>query len=291
MLAKLQTVLTKGGHHIGDICFWQLADARVDRATLERIWLDANLDVGLLPEEPTDDRALKQAVREAQVGRRDRLVRLGLDSEVELVFAVVRETRDDQGNVSYAQEARLHLERASGTLTTDRPGHDVVQAVLKGFAVLRATHTSDDVRKAIVRALGSWASVALRDGGGVYWVPASYAEQLRSLRSAVERLGSSKVHVLPVHQSPDSDKSLGAIATAALEAELAALQTEIAAFLTAPPDRVSTLTRRLEAFEALRERARLYRSVLSITVSDLDEQLLGMTATVEQLLAKRGQAA
>ena len=64
-LQRLRSVLGKGTQHLGDIVFWQLADARVDRATLESLWRDAGLDAALLPEEPTAERALKQAVREA----------------------------------------------------------------------------------------------------------------------------------------------------------------------------------------------------------------------------------
>jgi hypothetical protein len=45
---------------------------------------------------------------------------------------------------------------------------------------------------------------------------------------------------------------------------------KIAAFMSMPPERASTLPRRLEAFAALRERAKLYRSVLAITMTDLD---------------------
>ena len=90
-LQRLRSVLGKGNQHLGDIVFWQLADARVDRTTLESLWRDAGLDAALLPEEPTAERALKQAVREAQVGQRDRLIRLGLDSEAEIVFAIVRD--------------------------------------------------------------------------------------------------------------------------------------------------------------------------------------------------------
>jgi hypothetical protein len=289
-LSKLQSVLAQGGHHLGDVIFWQLADARVDRTTLERLWKDAGLDVGLLPEEPTAERALKQSVREAQVGQRDRLIRLGLDTETEIVFAVVREHRDEQGNVSYHQEARVHLDRSTEAITTDTHAHEIVKAVLASYAVLRTTHTADDVRRAIVKALGSWSAVALRDGGGIYWVPSVYASELRRLQSAIEKIGASRVHVLPVHQSADADRALGEIAAASLEAELGQLQGEIAAFVTAPPDRVSTLTRRLDAFEALRNRARLYRSILSVQVTDLDGQLDQMASTVDGLLAQRKAA-
>jgi hypothetical protein len=74
-----------------------------------------------------------------------------------------------------------------------------------------------------------------------------YAAELRRLQSAIEKIGSSRVHVLPVYQSADADRALGEIATASLEAELHSLQAEISSFLATPPDRTSTLPRRLEA--------------------------------------------
>jgi hypothetical protein len=181
----------------------------------------------------------------------------------------------------------LHLDRATELITTDRHEHELVQSVFASYGVLRTTHTSDDVRKAIVKALGSWAAVTLREGGGVYWVPSVSAADLRRLQGAIEKIGSSRVHVLPVHQSQDANRALGKIATASLEAELAQLQTEIATFMSAPPERTSTLTRRLEAFEALRARARLYRSILSIQVTDLDAELGKMSAAVEGMLARK----
>jgi hypothetical protein len=127
----------------------------------------------------------------------------------------------------------------------------------------------------------------LRDGGGIYWVPSLYAAGLRRLQGAIEKIGASRVHVLPVHESQDASRALGAIATASLEAELAQLQIEIAAFVSMPPERTSTLTRRLEAFAALRDRAKLYRGVLAITVTDLDRQLDEMSATVAGMINKK----
>jgi hypothetical protein len=200
-------VLGKGTQHLGDIVFWQLADARVDRTTLESLWRDAGLDAALLPEEPTAERALKQAVREAQIGQRDRLIRLGLDNEAEIVFAIVRESHDDAGNVTHVQEARVRLDRTSEAINSDVTSHDIVQAVFAGFRTLPTTHTADDVRRAIVKALGTWAAVTLRDGGGIYWVPSVYAAELRRLQGAVEKIGTSRVHILPVHESQDANRA------------------------------------------------------------------------------------
>jgi len=115
----------------------------------------------------------------------------------------------------------VRLDRTNEAINSDVTSHDIVQAVVAGFRTLRTTHTSDDVRRAIVKVLGTWAAVTLRDGGGIYWVPEVYAAELRRLQGAIEKIGTSRVHVLPVHESQDANRALGAIATASLEAELA----------------------------------------------------------------------
>ena len=77
------------------------------------------------------------------------------------------------------------------------------------------------------------------------------------------------------------------MAQKSIEEELEALKTEVAQFVANPPDRPSTLHRRFDAFEALRARAELYRTILSVQVTDLDKQLDQLTKSVEQLLSQK----
>lgn len=58
-------------------------------------------------------------------------------------------------------------------------------------------------------------------------------------------------------------------------------------FAASTPDRPSTLVRRLDAFEALKVRAALYRHVLRGQVADLDGTLAGLTVAVEALLNQK----
>ncbi|HYD55082.1 MAG TPA: hypothetical protein VEA99_20775, partial [Gemmatimonadaceae bacterium] len=104
---KLTSALNLGGQHLGDLIWWTLAEARIDRSTLENIWAGAQLAPELLPDPPTAEKALKAAVREAAVGQPDRLIRLGKEDEAEIVFAVVRETKHADGSVAYQQETRV----------------------------------------------------------------------------------------------------------------------------------------------------------------------------------------
>jgi hypothetical protein len=284
---KITTVLNKGGQHLGDLIWWTLAEARIDRSTLEKVWAGAQLAPEHLPDPPTAEKALKAAVREAAVGQPDRLIRLGKEDEAELVFAVVRETKHTDGSISYQQETRVILDRKVESVSSDIVGHDLAGVIATRFGQLRTTHPADDVRRAMMKALDSCAAVTLRDHGGVYWVPAPYAETVRRLQGAVEKIGSSRVYLLPVHSSADANRTLGDAAKLAIEDELAALKTEVEGFMAAPPDRLSTLVRRLDAFEGLQARANLYRDVLQVHVADLETTLVGLTASVESLLNQR----
>ena len=280
----------KSGAHLGDLVFWALSDARIDRSALESLWGGAQLDAALLPDPPSAEKALKLAVREAQVGNGDRLIRLAKDDADEIVYAVVREQRPGDGSLDYSTEARITLDRQREVFSSDRPSNDLVETVRTRFETYRTTHHADDVRRTIVKTLHSFAAVTLRDGGGIYWCPGPFAERLRRLQSAIERIGLSRVYLLPVHKSAEASQTLGEIARSSIEAELEALKSEIQSFLAVPPDRASTLMRRFDSFEALRSRAKLYRDVLNVEVQDLDGQLKRMSAAIEELLNQKSAA-
>lgn len=289
-LDKITSALAKGGQHLGDLLYWSLADARIDRTTLETIWFGANLAPEHLPEPPTAEKALKAAVREAAVGQPDRLLRLGLEDEAQIVFAIVRETKHTDGSISYAQETRVVLDRKAESVSSDVVDHDLAKVIAARFGELRTTHTPDDIRRAMMKTLESCAAVTLRDHGGVYWVPSPFAATVRQLQQAVEKIGSSRVYLLPVHASADASRTLGDAAKLAIEDELAALKSEVEGFMSTPPDRPSTLVRRLDAFEGLQARANLYRDVLQVHVDDLESTLDHLTRSVEVLLNQKSAA-
>jgi len=286
-LDKLTSALNKGGQHLGDLIWWTLAEARIDRSTLENIWSGAQLAPEYLPDPPTAEKALKSAVREAAIGQPDRLIRLGKEDEAEIIFAVVHETKHTDGSITYQQETRVILDRQVESVSFDVPGHDLAAVITSRFGELRSTHMADEVRRSMMKVLDACAVVTLRDHGGVYWVPSPYAETVRRLQGAIEKIGSSRVYLLPVHASADANRTLGDAAKLAIEDELAALKAEVDGFMASPPDRPSTLVRRLDAFEGLQARANLYRDVLQVHVADLESTLSGLTATVETLLNQK----
>ncbi len=283
-LKNIVTALNTGGTHLGDLNFWVLSDAAISRSELESKWKQTGLPHQLLPEPPTLEKAFKLAAREAAVGLGDRLIRLAVDDEATVVFAIVREEKHPDGTLTYTQEAKVGLEMLTGNVGTDAPTHDLVVSIKARLAELRDTHTTDDVRRTITRALQSMSAVLVRENGGVWWVPAPHAESMRKLQVAIESIGSSRFYLLPVHDSADAHRTLGDAASKSIEAELTELKNEVASFMAQPPERSSTLVRRLDAFDTLKARAQLYRDVLNIQVVDLDRTLDCLSASIETLL-------
>jgi nucleotide-binding universal stress UspA family protein len=283
-LNQLVSVLATGGTHLGDLCFWSLADATVVRSELESKWKSSGLPHQLLPEPPTVEKAFKLAVRETQVGLAERLIRPVVDDEASVVFAVVHEQKYDAGTLSYTQEAKVVLDLLTGVVSSDAPAHELVAAIASRFAELQDTHTSDDVRRTITRTLGSFAAVLLRENGGVWWVPSPHAQALRKLQATIESIGSSRFYLLPVHDTADAARTLGDAASRSLEADLIELKAEVESFVASPPERTTTLVRRFDAFDALKSRAQLYRDILQVQVKDLDSTLMQLTRSIETLL-------
>jgi len=295
----LRNTVQAGGEHLGDVVWWMLSGADVQRSVLETKWLAAGLDPKYMPQPQTPEKALRLAVRAASTNlgsqRQGTLVRPTVDSDNALIFAVVQEGHDASGNYFSTQKAlvMLDLTKDSGgvpanTVTTDNPSDDTASLILKEYHRYADTHTSRDIMGMIVKVLKDTNAVTLRETGGIYWVPRTKSDEVRKLQNAVEQLGNSLVFILPVHKTADSERSLGMAAAGSIEAELGTLRDEIAGFVSDPNGvRAGTLDRRLATFEDLRGRAELYRSILGVTVEDLEGQLHLMQMSVETLLAQK----
>lgn len=282
--------LDRGGALLGHMLWWRLEDVRTPVATFKAAWTGAGLGEKYLPETPTPGRALRDAGTAAMRGQEHHLFRFAADTGAHLIYAIVREEADGKGDVTYVQEAQIAVDGA-GQITSDHPEHPLVAAVKSGFDVIWGCYQHRDVVASILRVLKDCAAVTLRDSGGIYYVPAPFAATVSSLETAIRGVGRSEVTALPITADPEAKAAaaLGAAAKGGIERDLAALREEMDAFSDAvlageKGPRASTVERRLEEFQALRERALLYRDVLAVEVGDLDTQIKALEEQAETVL-------
>ena len=271
--------------HLGDIVFWALHDAEMNREELTKVWVNAGLNTDLLPPAQTASKALRQAVR-AVGAEHGKMLRAHPETDVKLVYSVVAEIfeRGADEDPEYTALSRFGLDKVSGTLHGDV--NDLTfQQVKTEFDRFMSVVSSREIMTLITTTLKSFAAIALRDSGGVYWVPRTYSAQVRCMQTAIEQVGKSRVFLLPVYDSVDACKTLQASAKASLDFEVSELTKQIDEFKK-EGCRPSTLHRRLADFDELRAKAHLYGGILRVTNTDLETAITTLENTVNDMLTE-----
>ncbi len=199
-----------------------------------------------------------------------------------LVFVLVAEDVDLIAlGLSYGTSLRFLLHKGTGRLvcTTDATGE--ADAVLESAQIEaevqphwrhhRSLHVSGDLAVVVRRIVGGLGAVALREGGGYYFIPESRRDPLIRLRRFVAALPVRAGHepfmlALPQPDVPAARRQLARAAHAGFMDELAAMDGDLQRFLDVEPGSVrrSTVARRLAEFKAFRAKAAAYADLLGM---------------------------
>lgn len=284
----LKLALSQAGQHIGDLVWWELSDAKTERQVLETLWANAGLPQDLLPEKPEPRKAMRNAAKECSAGLKDRLIRLAYERDDAMAYSIL-DQHWVQGSetMAYVQSNLIKL-NDTGAMTEIYIGDakdDLAMKFHQSYFEFLLTHTTDEVRRCLVRTLDVLGAFALRKNGGFYWVPHPAAEVVRKLKSVVDNLGNSNMEVLPVHDNAEVVATLQKSAKDHLEDRVKDLLDEMEKFSQAKSVRQDTLDRRIKEFQALRDRAGLYSQILGLKVESIEKNVQSMEAMVRTMLS------
>ena len=221
-----------------------------------------------------------------------------------LVFVLVAEDVDLIAlGLSYGTSLRFLLHKSSGRLvcTTDATGE--ADAVLESAQIEaevqphwqhhRELHVSGDLALVVRRIVGGLGAVALREGGGYYFLPERQREPLIRLRRFVAALPVRPGHepfllALPQPDVQAARRQLAQAAHAGFMDELAAMDGDLQRFLDADPGSVrqSTMARRLAEFKAFRTKADAYADLLGMRQERIAAALNALVAKARAVVLK-----
>lgn len=284
------------GQFEGVVVWWGLTDANVPDADFRSRWVAAGLPEAAIPRERSAHRNLTDAAKAAMIGVDGYLVRpitrAGVFGDV-TKLAIVKEERDPTHDVvRHTQESAITLTTAphpnDATVTVKTfavsTSHPIADRVRAEWEKLEGSLTAAEIRRAIVNMMGETCAVILREHGGVYWVPNVNASTIDALRDVINATGKSQFDVLPLFATGIGTQTIAAAASKSVADEVVRLQAEIEAFKAEAP-RSGVLARRLVEYDALRTRAKLYRDVLSMDVTSLEQAIDDLSASVDILLS------
>ena len=298
MTTTKQTVLgiTSGGQFQGSVVWWGLTDALVDEAGFRARWSAAGLSPNVLPQRRNPHRNLSDGAKLALIGVDGYLVRPITRAGVfgaTTKLAIIREDRDPGHDLcNHTQESVVTLVTTKhpsdpdvvvSTFSISAP-HPIADRIKAEWERLEGSYTATEIRKAIVNTLGGpAAAVPLREHGGVYWVPPTASATVDALREVINATGQSQFDVLPLFATAIGTASVASAASRSVYDEVAKLQAEVEQFKAEAP-RSDVLGRRLKEYDDLRQRARLYRDVLSLDVTSLEASLVELEKTVDVMM-------
>jgi hypothetical protein len=154
------------------------------------------------PAAPTEEAALKRALGKFAKGGRKLARKM---DERGRRLAVVREMADaGQDDLDYDVEIRATLEQNStgGVSLVTRP---YTSEIHDAYEAAKITLTSDDIGLWLVRSAAVRAdAVSLREGGGVYFVPAHGLQAWRAVWEAIRSCAGHKAFEIPAFADDDS---------------------------------------------------------------------------------------
>jgi hypothetical protein len=215
----------------GAISYWRLSGA-INLARLSAAWGTQSLDPKLLPTPPGDEVALGRAVRD-QAERR-RLVR---PLEKRGAWAIVAETAKDD-RIDFKTLARVYYDKPEGSeigtprFVREEATSDMYEALVTNIRGAYERHRgeleSNDISGWLVKLGYRLDVVALRDTGGIYFVPRQNVDIWRRVVAAIESVSSHRVFKIPALRNSEAIEAITEAVTAEAVAIVDRLEAELA---------------------------------------------------------------
>lgn len=254
----------------GAVTYWRLF-GDVDLDKLGAAWKAAGLDLAKLPPPPSIEVAFGRAVRERQDGRR--LVR---PLESRHAWAIVDEHVDD-GKLSYTTLAHIRFEHSMPVfmrvdVTPDTYAH-IVATVNESFNRQKRIVATTDISAWLVDTAKRLVAVALRDTGGIYFVPKSGVPEWETVTRTLEKATGHRVFRIPALPNADAVAAI----IDAVEQETVALVDEVFEALTAEDEKdkigARAIKSRTSKLTAGLAKLAQYEQLLSLQLPELRDKI------------------
>ena len=261
----------------GRIVYWSLG-GEVSAASLQQVWLDANLDAKLLPNEPSEHVALKRAVQNQATKRL--LARPVNHGKTWLLVEETPNGSDADYSVRcksvLGQDGKLNISGDNGFISRIQ---DDYNKFLNYF-------DPSDIGNWLVSLAYRCKAVSLRSRGGVYFIPAVnvgyFDEYVNVLRSVAPECN---VYQIPALESSEAVEAI----LAAVQREAAEAVSEIEADISGDASNTVKKNRR-KALAELTEKVSFYENLLSANLSSLQEKISSLSFSLaESLLSQENE--
>lgn len=275
----------KAGKHLGDLVTWKM-NGEIERSRARAEAEDAELDRDVSFPTLTAINAYKRAISrlgaKGRVDDRDyictRVQNTGDYIVHQILDRIIVSDPDSfrRKSAQFNHATAIRFNRAAyenqtvpdhGLVEAENLEHPLAVHFGETYRRMLDVYTVDDIRHAFQGLFEKWGGIRVASSGGMWFVPESDSANVRRWAQWMERMGYQAL-IIPVFDTDDAIRSLEELSRSTMERELADLKEELRRFRETGC-RASTLERRVEMFDSLRDKAELYEGVLDSTLADI----------------------
>jgi hypothetical protein len=259
----------------GAFAWWRLS-GDVSGDALTQTWAAAGLDEKMLPDMPSPEKALRRAAMEMKGPRR--MVR-PLGKEI-TGWAIVDEHAKGE-DIGWAVECRVML-NAVGQASVEPADHPCAAQVLADFQAQLTCLSQQDVSAWLCRMVAKVNAVALRDTGGVYFVPRENLALWRAMGAALEAASANVMFDAPALRSDDPAEMARLVKSilASVEAEATKDAKDLEVELAEETLNTRSLKIRAERAERVLAKVQSYEALLGTSMDVMRKRIEDLQASI-----------
>jgi hypothetical protein len=280
----------------GAVSYWR-ASGSIQIAALTAAWARAGLDPKLLRNAPEPETALRRAVLELATREHvsDKVERriLVRPQQEPSTWAVVEEIVAEGVPPAYTTLEIISFVEGTGPQfytvsgTQDQAAR-ILAAVMANFTAQQGLFAPEDITGWLVKLAYKFGALALRDSGGVYFIPRPAMETWNKIATVIEAMSAHKIFRIPAMKNSEAVEAIIDAVTAEAEQVAKAIEEEVVAGLGA-----RALTTRKSAIDALLAKVSSYEELVGqqIKVRDRVEALSAAVAEARLAATVQEEAA
>lgn len=293
----------EAGEHLGDLIWWTLSDVRIAPGMFKELLIKNGFDEKLCPDYNSDT-AFNRICRLRQQRFDDHILRLISHENTikQVVWGIIREVKDQKSKkLQHYHVASLTLDEVKNQLSVDvstdpyivsqegwiEQGIRIAEEIKKVYYEWDGLLSDQEVRPILMKLLKESSSLTVREAGGVYFIPGNFAKISRGMYDIIQRIGSSSAFLFAIYDDENSRKNLTGITKMSIEEELQKLFEEIEKFDL--KTRASTVNKRLEEFQNIRNKANLYKSMLKITDAEIENKINELETKAKAVIIQKAK--
>ncbi len=197
-----------------------------------------------------------------------------------------REKEEDEDVISYVQRSLIFVNKTSGELERRR-GIWGVDTFTNIYTEERDWHNHADIRRLIMKVLGDANAHALREHGGVYFVPKESIEVIAKLRTLINNLSETcHLYIIPIPETGLTKKEIKKTFGDDIKADLVRFNIELNK-IGAKKWKESTLFAKLKDFKKLSSKVKSYETLLNYRARDAKTAIKALKNKVKGMLETR----